>query len=188
MLPHETFGTHLDSSRKTIDTNLENRNFKATVEISAKVWEEIVLDNFLVVADNVENAKDPVDLNKKWISVHCRISQYLLQIVRCSDSKCCGDFRTTWKSIFSSHFLSAPVPVRQIPEEPAVPSVSDVKASDCFVDLWKRIDIQQLIPNSGFSQMPYDLYCLSLKAKVKNMVCKQCSIYYLSIAARRRHR
>ena len=36
--------------------------------------------------------------------------------------------------------------------------------------------------------MPYDLYCPSLKAKVKNRVCKQCGIYYRSLAARKRHR
>ena len=89
---HETFKTILDSSRKTIGTNLEKRNFKAVFEILAKVWEEIILDNFLVVADYVKN--DPINLNEKWISVQCRISQYLLQIVRCNDSKCCGDFQT----------------------------------------------------------------------------------------------
>ena len=33
--------------------------------------------------------------------------------------------------------------------------------------------------------MPYDLYC---KAKVKNRVCKQCGIYYPSIAARQLRR
>ena len=38
LLPHETFWTHLDSSRKTIDTNLEKRNFKAAGKILAKVW------------------------------------------------------------------------------------------------------------------------------------------------------
>ena len=82
LLPHETSWTHLDSSRKTIDTNLEKRNFKAAGKILAKVWEQIVLDNFPVVADYVESAtKDPVDLNETWISVHGRISQYLLQIV-----------------------------------------------------------------------------------------------------------
>ena len=78
--------------------------------------------------------------------------------------------------------------MRQIHEEPAAPSVSDVKASDRFVDLWKRIGIQQLIPDSGFTQIPYDLYCPSLRAKVKNRVYKQCGIYYQSIAARKRHR
>ena len=78
--------------RKAIDTNLEKRNFKATGEILAKVGEEVVLYNFPVVADYVKNAaKDPLDLNEKWISVHCRISQYLLQIVPFNF----GDFQTT---------------------------------------------------------------------------------------------
>ena len=78
--------------------------------------------------------------------------------------------------------------MRQITEGPVFPSVSDVKTSDRFVDPCKHIGIQQLIPNSGFSQTPYDLYCASLKGKVKNRVCKQCGIYYASIAARKRHR
>ena len=78
--------------------------------------------------------------------------------------------------------------MRQISEEKVVPSVSDVKASDRFVDLWKRIGIQQLIPNSGFTQMPCDLHCPSLRAKVKNKVCQQCGFYYTSIAACKRHR
>ena len=131
---------------------------------------------------------DPADLNEKGISVRCRISKYLLQIVRCNNSKCCGNFQTAWKSVLSSCFLPAPIPVRQIPEGRTLPCVSDVKASDGFVDFWKRIGIQQLIPNSGFSRMPYDLYCPSLKAKVRNVVCKQCGVYYPSIVARKRHR
>ena len=51
------------------------------------------------------------------------------------------DFQTTWECVFSSQCLPVPVPVRQIPEGPAVPSVSDVKARNCFVGLWKRIGI-----------------------------------------------
>ena len=85
-------------------------------------------------------------------------------------------------------FLPAPVLVRQISEKPVVSRVSDVKASDRFLDLCKYIGIQQLILNSGFSQMSYDLYCASLRTKVKNRVCKQCGIYYPSIAACKRHR
>ena len=62
--------------------------------------------------------------------------------------------------------------MRQILVEPAVPSVNTVKASDHFFDLWKHVGIQQLIPNSRFSQMPYDLYCQSLKPKVKKSIYK----------------
>ena len=78
MFPCETFGTHLDSSRETIDSNLEKHNFKPVGEVLAKVWEEIVLKNFPVVADYVKNAaKDPVDFNEKWINVNCRICKYI---------------------------------------------------------------------------------------------------------------
>ena len=151
----------------------KKHNFKSASKILANTWEEIVLKNFPAVADYVENAtKAPVHLNEKWISVHCRISQYLLEIVWCNHSKCCGDFQATWKNVFSSCILLAPVPVEQIPKGPAAPSVSDVKVTDCFVDLWKHVGIEQFIPNFGFSQMPYDLHCPNFKAKVKDRVCK----------------
>ena len=109
LLPHETFDTQLDSPRKTTDVNLEKRNFKAAGEILAQIWEEVVLDKFPVVAEYVENAAtNPVDLDEKWISVHCRISQYLLQIVKCNDLKCCGKFRTTCPSVFPTPFFTRP--------------------------------------------------------------------------------
>ena len=38
-------------------------------------------------------------------------------------------------SVCSSHFLLAHVPMRQIPEGPAVPSVGNVKKANRFVDL-----------------------------------------------------
>lgn len=71
LLPHKKFGTHLNSSRKSINTNLKKRNFKVSCKILAKVWEEIILDNFPVLAENA--SKVPIDLNEKWISFNCRI-------------------------------------------------------------------------------------------------------------------
>ena len=121
-----------------------------------------------------------------YIYVVTVLSQYLLQIVRYSDSKCW--LSSNLEECFLKSLLPAPVPVRQISEGPALPSISDVKASDRFVDLWKRIGIHQLISISGFSQMSYNFYCASLRAKLKNRVCKQCGIYYPSIAACKRHR
>ena len=46
----------------------------------------------------------------------------------------------TWKSVFSSRFLPAPVPVGQISEETVVPSVSDVKASGV---IWTALVLEQ---------------------------------------------
>ena len=51
ILPFDTFGIHLNSSNKTIDPILEEKNFKAAGEILAEVWSETVIDNYPVVAE-----------------------------------------------------------------------------------------------------------------------------------------
>ena len=43
VLPFEKFGSYLNSSNKTIDTELEKRNFAAAGEILASVWSETIL-------------------------------------------------------------------------------------------------------------------------------------------------
>ena len=55
-------------------------------------------------------------------------------------------FKVLWQLLnnleeffFSSCLLRAPVPVRQISEGTAAPSVSDVNVNDRFVDLWKHM-------------------------------------------------
>ena len=94
MLPHETFGTYLDLSRKTIDTNLEKRNFKAAGDILAKVWEEIVLGQTIIL--NINNIKIRESQNvellcltidnrltfKDHINMLCRRANYKLHALR----------------------------------------------------------------------------------------------------------
>ena len=38
ILPHDTFGSHLDVQGKTIDVELEQKNFLAAQEVLAEVW------------------------------------------------------------------------------------------------------------------------------------------------------
>ena len=49
ILPHDSFGTHLDSQRRTIDEELEERNFAKAGEILGEVWSELLLDGHPVV-------------------------------------------------------------------------------------------------------------------------------------------
>ena len=92
-------------------------------------------------------------------------TEFISTYKQCDAMKRCGNFQTTWKRVFSSQLLPASVPVKKILEGPAVPSVSNIKASDRFVALWESRGIRQLIPNFGFSQMPYDFYSISFKAR-----------------------
>ena len=42
VLPYDKFGTHLDGSRRTMDEDLERRNFQGAGEILAEVWSNTV--------------------------------------------------------------------------------------------------------------------------------------------------
>ena len=44
ILPFDTFGTHLSKSNKTVDMDLEKKNFEAAGEILTSVWSESVID------------------------------------------------------------------------------------------------------------------------------------------------
>ena len=44
ILPHDSFGNHLDGNGKTIDIDLEKRNFFKAREVLSDVWSKIVID------------------------------------------------------------------------------------------------------------------------------------------------
>ena len=93
LLSHKTYGTHLDSSRKTIDSDMEKRNYEAAGKILAKIWEEVVLDEFPIVVEYLQQStKDSVEIDGKWVTAHYKILQYLVQITKCTDLSCCGNF------------------------------------------------------------------------------------------------
>ena len=130
---------------------------------------------------------DPVPINETWVATHCRIAKYFLQIVKCTKWECCGEFCTSWLKLFPQRFLPAPVPLQQSGEGPEVPSVNDARHTDLFLGLWKRNIVDLFVPNSRYSALPYDSYCLSVMTKVTKRVCKKCDIYYPSIGALKQH-
>ena len=58
ILPHDTFGTHLDSQGNTVDIELEKENFAAAGEILADVFNNITIDGHEVQARYVKNPPD----------------------------------------------------------------------------------------------------------------------------------
>ena len=157
LLPHETFGSHLDSQRRTADVELEKKNFKAAGNILAEIWSEHVLDKFPVVRENVVGVTmEPVPINEAWVTKHCRILQYFLQIVKRKQWECCGDFRTSWLRLFPERFLPASIPIRPPCEGPVVPTIKDTLPTDCFPCLWIRKIADPLVPERKYSVLPYN--------------------------------
>ena len=48
--------------------------------------------------------------------------------------------------------------------------------------------IQQLIPWSGYTKIPCDIYCPCVQKDVKKGICKDFQAYFPSLAAIKRHR
>lgn len=46
ILPYDSFGSHLDSQHRTIDRDLELKNFEKAGEILSQFWEPIVVKGF----------------------------------------------------------------------------------------------------------------------------------------------
>ena len=60
ILPHDSFGNHLDSSGKTINEDLEKRNFFHAAEILSDIWSKTVIDGKPVVCEAVPLGKSYV--------------------------------------------------------------------------------------------------------------------------------
>lgn len=83
VLPHDTYGTHLDSRGKTTDPELELKNFQAAGEALANLWSELIIDSFPVTAHYISSDAEtviPTPVDADWYSRHVRESQYCLQV------------------------------------------------------------------------------------------------------------
>ena len=189
ILPFDTYGNHLNNSNKTVDEDLEKENFKAAGEILAKIWSESVIDDHPVVAryvDIPDTPRDAVECDKseEWKSVHVVQSQYMLQIVKCSNEKCCKPFRTNFLEYFPNRFLPPPIPIVAIPSGLAVSS-----EKGHFGDLFQALFFCKL------SNGCFDQYCPSLqktdkkgKTTIEKRTCWKCGKYHSTIKAMTAHK
>ena len=186
--PFDKFGSHLDKSNKTVDLELEQKNFKAAGEILAEVWSKTVIDDNPVVAE-YSPAGNEIDfdreLEQSWIDNHVRQSRYLLQIVRCKDIRCCLTSRTNYDSILGRRFLPAPVPMKATAKGPAVNS--DGQFGSLFQNLWLSHVTETKV---------FDAHCPKLshithkcgKTELQRRVCTICGIYYPTLKALNSHK
>ena len=113
ILKHDKFGSHLDAKGVAVDKDLELKNFEYTGHILAEIWSGLEIDGNPVVAEFIED-NAPVIVGKKseeWKACHVRQSQYFLQIVKCTDPKCCSSFQSSYLKVVPKRFLPPPLPV-----------------------------------------------------------------------------
>lgn len=84
VIPHDKFGTHLNSSGKVINKDLEKKNFEYAGEILAEIWGNMVIDGYPVTAKYIspdeEQFSEPWSPTHPWYIKHVKESQYFLQV------------------------------------------------------------------------------------------------------------
>ena len=105
---------------------------------------------------------------------------------KCNDRTCCSPIKTVLTSIFPDRFLPSSVPITE--NELSLPKPKDVKPTDKLPDLWKRMAIQPLVPKTGYSDIPYDMYCPTIQKYIAKRICKDYETYFPSHATVKRHR
>ena len=190
VLPHDSFGNHLDSSGKTIDNELEQQNFFNAVEVLSNVWSNTVIDGYKVEATamSIGKEKDLDDVDPTWAKEHVRQSRYCLQVVKCGREECCSKFETNWLQIFPNRFLPFPAVYLYTLNGMKAVDPKDVTSKQEFAPLKERL-LWQLKPQSAlhYKVIPFDIYCPSMIGKIEQGICKTCGIYWPSKAAMLRH-
>ncbi|CAF1219869.1 unnamed protein product [Rotaria magnacalcarata] len=195
ILPYDYYGNHLDDSGKTIDDALERRNFQRAGEALSQIWAQLKIDNHPVVSRYIkpliDNPAATPCVNEcehlLWASEHIHQSQYLLQVVRCNNTKCCKPWRSYYFQILNQRFIPAPV-AYQVSKLGRIPSRFDANNSN-FFNLFERLHLQKFFKEKLMMDfLPFDRYCLSLQQDIQRRLCAICGLYFSSIASMKRHK
>ena len=196
ILPHEHFGSHLDTQGRTIDEELEKLNFKYAGETLSEIWKQVSIDNFPTVAEYIVPEKSELEVenviikDQVWYQKHVRTSQYFLQIVKCCDLTCCQPIRSSYFDIIADRFIPPPIPICQTNEGLKAPEVSDIN-SHRFPSLFfnQSVKVENILPRSAkaFKILPYDIYCPSIQLLMFERICKICHLYVASQAMLKKH-
>lgn len=196
ILPHEHYGSHLDSEGRTVDEDLEKSNFAFAGRTLAEVWSSMVIDGFPVVASYIkpeESEINPGTMHSKtvqWRNQHIRQSQYFTQIVKCFDRSCCHKPRSSYFALIPDRFLPPPVPLLQTDDGLRAPDIGHIVEQARFpsVFLLRNLD-SSFLPRSAtnFKILPYDTYCPSVQTVLIRRICKKCGLYHSSLSALKIH-
>ena len=191
VLPHDTFGSHLQNG-KTIDEDLEGNNFAAAGEVLSEVWNRLVIDGYEVKAEYITQSVDEKTktfaVSPAFRSRHILETQYMTIILKCDDRQCCSAMRTNVDMFFPDRRVPALIPVKFSPSGPVALSPSpDIHTQTLrFLDIFGRIVMEKkLVPDNlklkYGDKVPYDVYMPSQLEMVERRVFSVCGMYFSSL-------
>ena len=167
------------------------KNFAKAGEVLAEIWSKTVIDNYPTVAEYI-NPSDEVFITAKdqeWMAKHVRESQYLLQIVKCSNTSCCGTRRSSLFLFLPDGFLPPPLPVTQ--DRDGI-KYGEAEETSKFLPLFANLAISKsILPSRAIAKypkgVPYDFACPKLQNELPKRICPKCGCYFATIKSKTHH-
>ena len=128
--------------------------------------------------------------SEEWKACHVRQWQYFLQIVKCTDPKCCSSFQSSYLKVVPKRFLPLPLPVVHMRN--GIEWAKDDKDAT-YLSLYHNISLQNaLMPAQAIKKfpkgIPYDYSCPSVdQDMIKRRMCSHCGLYSSSLKAKSLH-
>ena len=197
LLEHDKYGNHLDGNGKTIDGDLEVRNFMAAGETLCKIWNDLVIDGYPTTAEYVNDAPPEIITNysstAQFRSAHVFESQYMVAYLKCHDGDCCSPFLTNVESFFPHRSLPPLIPIKK-----TLNGVEPLERENCagnvnFLPFSLRVVFgKKLVPDRDIikyrENVPYDLYLPSVQDKLEKRICKRCGKYHATLKSLSHHK
>ncbi len=191
ILPHDSFGNHLDKNGKAIDSELEIKNVGKAEEILANCRSSLIIDGEPVIAEYrppLQNELDHHSIPMEHVSSEWYVqeSQYFLQISKYDDLEYCAAARSNLRIILPTGFFAQPISLH-CASTLTVPPPTELQESDYFMQLFLRMTLKVTIPCTH-KCVPYDLFCPSLNDQLGGRICDICGKYFASKKAVTSHK
>ena len=198
VLPHDTYGNHLDSAGKTIDTDLEMKNFEAAGGALCSLWNDLEIDGFKTVAEYI---KDPPSTeiqefvaSPEFRRDHVFETQYMCVYMKCKDRSCCSPFITNVEVFFPHRRIPALIPIKRT--ECGIEALDPFDISQAkfeFLPLGERILFEKKLLTSNLKEkygdvLPYDAFCPTIQEKLLKRICPKCKKYHATIKSLSQHK
>ena len=188
ILPAEKHGTHLKNG-KTVNIELEKKNFQYAGELLSEVWNELVIDGHPVHSEYKSELPKKSTLTYKVSTAfkqqHVLETQYFTCVLKCDNRDCCQDFETPVLSYFPHRRIPALIPIEMTTFGPQAVTMDKnlYKQLLRFPSLPNRVLLESSIVSESLlkkynGKIPYDIYFPTVQDKIDGRICSQCHNYF----------
>ena len=149
VLPAETYGSHLKDG-KTIDEELEEKNFEAAGQVLSEVWSNLVIDDYPVTCEYVSQKPKRISgftVSASYKSRHLIETQYMTIALKCDDILCCSQPKTIISKFFPGRRVPALIPIKHTIHGPRALSLNPDVAKEelAFLDVFQRLAMESFL-------------------------------------------